>query len=276
MLLKKSVFVLTVQVSLLYSLSLGATIADPNAASKPEKPNNELAISAPDKPLPTSSNADVGKKLAPPKKETHKKASAAWIYSPVAVSAIIAALITTIANLWYFRKLLRQKETEQEIARLQNLLDTFYGPMLTLKKASKNLHDLLKTKTLSSGETVKEDWRTLTKLLQENEFSPNDRTLIGLILDINKEIDTLIGKHSGLIESQILQEKLQSLRTHYRLIEAAHEKKIIGEEKRFERFVYPTGLDEKLKEETQWLKGALDDLRKYGKKRCRNIRQSDE
>lgn len=280
------------QFFLLYSLSLATTITDPNAeiaCRKPEKSinygnkitentHNELAVSdqpklnnAADKSPSTSTNGE--KKLTSPPKKTYKKVSATWISF---LSVLTVALITTSVNLWYFKGQLRQKDTEQKIARLQNLLDTFYGPMLTLKKASKNLHDLLKTRISSSGEANKEDWRTLTKLLQGYDFSTNDRALIRLIININKEIDILIGKHSGLIESQTLQEKVQSLRTHYRLIEAAYEKKIIGEEKRFESFVYPTGLDENLEKEVQRLNDILKNLMKHGKKQHQNIRQSGE
>ena len=89
----------------------------------------------------------------------------------VAFLAVIVGFITTVLNLWYFRHQLFQKETEGEILRLQGLLDGFYGPLVTLKRTSKNLHDILKFKTAPTGEVAPENWRTLRRLLEGHKFA---------------------------------------------------------------------------------------------------------
>jgi hypothetical protein len=187
--------------------------------------------------------------------------------SPAIVAALVAggiSLITAVIasgiNFWYYRHQLRLKETEQEVQRVQGLLDAFYGPFKTLKKTNANLEGLLKLELTDHGPT-RGDWRTLEFLLEGHEFSANQKVLIDIIIAIDGELDSLIDAHCGLITSANLQEKVHLFRAHYRVIKAAYEKRLQGEFWRFKDYVYPTGLDDLIDQETTRLQKYLASLR---------------
>ncbi len=193
---------------------------------------------------------------------THVQLSPAIIAAFVAGGiSLVTAVIASGINYWYYSRQLRLKETEQEVQRVQGLLDAFYGPFKTLKKTNANLERLLKLELTDQGPT-RGDWRTLELLLEGHEFSANQKVLIDIIIAIDGELDRLIDAHCGLITSAELQERVHLFRAHYRVIKAACERRLQGEFWRFRDYVYPTGLDDLIDQETARLQEHLASLRR--------------
>jgi len=173
--------------------------------------------------------------------------------------AFVTSVVTAIINVWYYRRQLRQKDTEQEIKRIQHLLDTFYGPFKTLKKTNTNLERLLKLKQTEEG-PVRAEWRTLKRLLDGHKFTENEKVLIETIIMVDGQLDDLIGRCSGLITDPELQDEVNTFRAHYRVIKAAYDGKLHNEFWRFQDYVYPRGLNDLIDRETQRLQRYLTSL----------------
>jgi len=171
----------------------------------------------------------------------------------------LAALITAWINFWYFRRQLRQSEREQDVKRVQNLLDKFYGPFKTLKKTNTNLERLLKLEKKDDGPERRE-WRTLERLLEGYDFSSNQKVLIETIIEINDELDSLIAANCGLITNKELAEKVHIFRAHHRVIKAAYEGRLKKEIWRFKDYVYPRELDGLIDKEAERLQQHLVSL----------------
>ncbi len=149
--------------------------------------------------------------------------------------------------------LLQQKTKEEERQAIYRKLDCFYGPFKQLLGTSRELTRLFRA---SRGD----DFRTLTALLQGDNFEGNDKVLLDQILEINEKIDDLIIKQVGQIDAEELRRLLWRASTHYRILRLAAQGVLVGEVKRFENHVFPRDLDDKISEEITRLQKRLEEL----------------
>jgi hypothetical protein len=181
-----------------------------------------------------------------------------WTVWPPMIVAC-GAVLGLFVNAWYYRRVLQQNDTEEEVKRLRSVLDSFYGPFQTLKHANRYLYEVLKQGGGVQGGT---SGSLFVRLLEGQQFNTNDRQLIELIMENNKELDLLIESKGCLIESPQLFELLCRFRAHHRLILSAFSGTLKGEVDRFRESSYPRDLDATLDQEVERLNLLLNGLRK--------------
>ncbi len=166
--------------------------------------------------------------------------------------AVISLMLTHSSN----KRTLLQKAYEDEIKDIQEKLNSFYGPFRQLLGTSENLYNEFRAR-----QPDPENFRTLTALLTGKQFTGNDKILLEQIIEITEKLDNLILSKSELIDER-LQPTLWEASTHFRLIRLAHCGRMSGEPERFEKFVYPRGLNTEIEAEIQRLRGQLENVRK--------------
>ncbi|MGH6689351.1 MAG: hypothetical protein ACREF4_01535 [Gammaproteobacteria bacterium] len=184
------------------------------------------------------------------------------------VAAIVSIVVTLKINSRgmaqrdsEFQKSITQRRNELELTLLQEKLDKFYGPYLQLSE----------TNALLAREFISRQpdraFRTLPALLdperrKQLSGDKNDWTIVSQIMRIDGELDRIIRRNAGLVDSKF-QEYLARVSAHYRIIRLAFEDKLGGDPYgNFAKYyVYTWQLDKVLKLEIKRLQDRCRLLR---------------
>lgn len=167
---------------------------------------------------------------------------------------IIVGILSVLAALFANWRLLKSKSREEERNEINKKLSEFYGPFTQLRKKSSMLFRVL-------VEGKEEHYKTLSAILNGDEFSCNDKTLINQIISINKKLEDLIINKSGYVEDSELRHLLGKAATHFNIISLANDGLIIGEIEKFEKYLFPRELDDRIESEIEKLNKRLKDLK---------------
>lgn len=171
----------------------------------------------------------------------------AWGPVIIGILSVISALIVN----W---RLLKSKSKEEERNEINKKLNEFYGPFIQLRKKSTMLY-----RVFTQGK--EEHYKTLTAILNGDKFSDNDISLLNQIISINKQLEDLIVSKSGYVEDIELRNLLGEAATHFNIMFLAHERLIKGEMEKFEKYLFPRVLDEKIELEIEKLNKRLKELK---------------
>lgn len=188
----------------------------------------------------------------------------------VELSAVIISIVALVLSYLANRKLIKQKEKElekdyklketdllekikeYERKEIYKKLNEFYSPLLMLRGTSKALHDTFKNKR---------NFRTLTKLLEGEEYNGNDQAILNEILLVSEQCKKIILEKSGLIDDDELREiHIPKLLNHFMIIQKAFNKEIVNEAPRFENYVFPNEIDDILLKKVKDLQSRLVEL----------------
>lgn len=173
------------------------------------------------------------------------------------IVAVIGPIILGIAGMIlgyiFQRSQLIQQQREDERREIYKKLNDFYGPALQYLGKSRELYERF-TALRDPG------FRTLTALLKGETFEGNDKVLLEQIVDITSKLEELILLRSGLVDDEELRNLLAKASAHFTIIRLAYEGNLRGEADRFEDYVYPRELNQKLEEQTVKLKVRLAEL----------------
>lgn len=169
------------------------------------------------------------------------------------IGPIIVGLAGLLVGYYYNKRLLAQKNHEDERKEIYKKLNSFYGPMKQLLGVSFELYERL-TSSRPKG------FRTLVALLNGEKFQGNDKILLEQILDVEEHMDRLILEQSGLVDDEELQKLLSKVSAHFRLIRLAYKGDLVGQAERFEGNVFPREITGKIEKEIARLKSRLDVL----------------
>lgn len=146
---------------------------------------------------------------------------------------------------------------EQERLELTRRLTTFYGPLKQKLDLARVLHDRL---LQGDPRRTRDNFRTLTSLLREEEFSKNDRAIIHELVVVTRSIRLLIMQSEGIVEDQDLLRVLSTAAAHFRLLELADKGRIVGEVERFESSTFPREVDAMVAAAITKTRGRLQEL----------------
>jgi hypothetical protein len=167
-----------------------------------------------------------------------------------AVVGLFGTLIVAILSAIYNSMTLKHLKHEEEKKDIRRQLNEFYGPYQQRLETSKQLHD-----KLNKGKP--DDFRVLTFFLNGNQFNGNDKVLYEEIRKITDELETLRMERGGLVDEPDLQNLLAKAGAHFRIISMAHDGKLSGEIERFDDYVYPRELNNKISEKIKLLQTQL-------------------
>ena len=170
-----------------------------------------------------------------------------------ALGPVIVGLVALLVGYYYNKRLLTQKNHEDERKEIYKKLNSFYGPMKQLLGVSLELYERL---TASRPK----DFRTLVTLLNGQKFEGNDKILLEQILDVGEHMDKLILEQSGLVDDEQLQKLLSQMSAHFRVIRLAYKGDLAGQASRFEGNVFPRDITITIEKEITRLKKRLDEL----------------
>ena len=119
--------------------------------------------------------------------------------------------------------------------KIKQKLEGFYYPYLLIAKENTSLYEVFSKEHLEKNK----DFRTLSTLLSNGEFSNNDNAILQKIIENDILLKDLINKSAHVVDDKIIREALIKSATHYAIIELAYNKKITGEVERFDPFVHP-------------------------------------
>lgn len=183
------------------------------------------------------------------------------ILQPAVIAAIIAAVVT-IPGILLSLYTLKNQRLKSERDEIYKKLNSFYGPIRLQLKTSKALYDVFAASV--NKRTGVTDFRTLPFILDGKEFSKTEKTLLMQILNIGKNIEKIIEKNAGLIDSDDLHNEMIKLGTHLRIIrEAYNGNYTVGDDKEelLEDKTFPDIIDS-VDDIFKKLKGRLDELNK--------------
>lgn len=202
---------------------------------------------------------------SPLRVEEINKAKPEGINWSTVLSSLAAACVglfgAVIVGLWTqrgVRRSLSQAVNAAELKDLQTKLDSFYGPYLQRSEINRLMIEEFRSHQVNPGQ-----FRTLTLLLdpqRRSHLSKSDQTIVGEIVKNDIALNTLILKHTGLVDSQVMN-YLSRAGAHFRLMELAFEGKLENDPKRFDTYVYPRQLDDVLRLEVKRLTDRCEKLR---------------
>lgn len=173
-----------------------------------------------------------------------------WHFLPwfAHIVPLLIALGTLCVTAWQVKKQLRHQSDEQarqfhlehlrkRAELLRASLGDFYRPYKQLSDTNKLLHDSLRQ---GKGE----GFRLLHTLLDSKfDMSENDRALSDEIVSIGRQLEGLLSKHSGYVDSAELRKVFGQAGRHFRVLSLAAAGSVQGERDRLESVVYPRELD---------------------------------
>ena len=155
------------------------------------------------------------------------------------IIAVVPSAIVAIVSICQTGRMHREDRKEREnkalAERIKHKLEIFYYPYLLLAKENTSLFEVFSKERLERNE----DFRTLSSLLSNEEFSNNDNAILQRIIENDVHLKELINKSAHVVDDNDIREALVKSATHYSIIELAYNKKITGEVERFEPFVHP-------------------------------------
>jgi hypothetical protein len=170
-----------------------------------------------------------------------------------ALGPVIVGLLALLVGYHYNKRLLTQKNHEDERKEIYKKLNSFYGPMKQLLGVSLELYERLTASRAT-------DFRTLVALLSGEKFQGNDKILLEQILEVGEHMDKLILEQSGLVDDEQLQKLLSQMSAHFRVIRLAYKGDLVGQASRFEGNVFPRDITTTIEKEITRLKKRLDEL----------------
>ncbi len=214
-------------------------------------------LSLPTSPVPPAAGSEVAEAIAALADSVGSLAAMSggegsgvpfWATIPIALVSIVATYL-------YQRRTIREKQREDRRKDIYRKLNEFYGPCAILLRESRMWHDLFKKN---------ESFRTLTRLLNAEQYLGNDAVLLEEVMRTTARISELIVDKAGLVEERESETDLVNLlskaRAHYRLLQLAYEKKLSMEADRFAEYVYPQDLDEAIISEKRRLEAERSQL----------------
>jgi len=170
---------------------------------------------------------------------------------------VIVGVVAIFFTYLQFKKTLDARKREEEIREIDNKLNSFYGPLIQLRKKSYLLYSLF---AKNQKREIK-NYRTLIYLLEGNKFSGNDEALLKEIISIGERCSELVENNAGLIDDEILRSDLiPKMNTHYLLLKLSHHGVLSEHHDEFKDFVFPSEIDSKLEERYKYLQERLKEL----------------
>jgi hypothetical protein len=159
-------------------------------------------------------------------------------------------------------KTIASKRIEERKSEIYKKLNEFYQPLFEYRQKSTLLYLKFKEKFVVVGpDESASAFRTLTYLLNRNEFTGNEKALLEEIINIGKLCEDLIHKKAGLIDDDSLRKDwLPRLTTHLLILRMAYQKKLSGEPEKFIDLAFPLGIDELIEERIKVLQQELKEL----------------
>lgn len=168
---------------------------------------------------------------------------------------IIVGLVGILLGYFFNIRMLRQQRHDDEREEIYKKLNAFYGP---LQQHLGKVYELYKVFTVSRDS----EFRTLKALLNGEKFKGIDKVLLEEILDIDAKMEKLIASQSGLIDTADMRQLLAEASAHFRILRVIYDKGIQEDTPRFDTYVFPRELDEKVECEISRLKTRLEELNK--------------
>jgi hypothetical protein len=169
------------------------------------------------------------------------------------IAPTIVALAALLLGYYYNKRLLTQKNHEDERKEIYKKLNSFYGPMKQLLGVSFELYGRLTS-------SRPKEFRTLVALLKGEKFEGNDKILLEQILEVEEHMDRLVLEQSGLVDDDQLQQLLSKVSAHFRVIRLAYKGDLVGQASRFEGNVFPRDITAMIEKEITRLKNRLEAL----------------
>jgi hypothetical protein len=171
-----------------------------------------------------------------------------------AIGGLTIGAIGIISSIIINTKLIKQKNREDEKKEIYKKLNDFYGPLILLRNKSKELYNIY-------SESKDSDKTTLEILMNDVEISPNNRRLLGEIVEVGSKCEELILHKSGLVDDPYLrQDLLPKAATHFFIFKEAFEGHLKGEYERFKDHTFPAEIDKQLELKVKQYKGRLSFL----------------
>lgn len=180
-----------------------------------------------------------------------------WTNFVASAGAVLIGILAIVFSYFQLLKTLRSKKIEDERNEIYKKMNEFYGPLIQLRKKSYLLYQLFANK----NKTADNEFKTLSFLLDNNTFDTNDKILLEQIISIGDRCSKLIESKAGLIDDETLRtEIIPKANTHYMIIRLAYEGAIKGEKEKFERFTFPSEIDDLLENRYKNLQQRLNEL----------------
>jgi hypothetical protein len=169
------------------------------------------------------------------------------------VLATLVALFSVGISFYFNTRTFKRQQHEDELKEIYKKLNSFYGPYQQLLETSRQLSEILRL-------NKSKDFRVLTSLLKGEKFEKNDKALFEEILEIVKQLERIRIEQAGLIDDPQLERLLAKAGAHFRILELAYREVLTGELSRFENYVYPRELNEKIDNKIKELQDKLNEL----------------
>ena len=164
--------------------------------------------------------------------------------SPQTIFSIVPALVSVVTitlSYLYNRRVISQKNSEDEKKEIYKKLNEFFGPFLALRKKNKMLYDLFALKFKANNP----EFRTLTHLLNGNVLEGNEKVLFDEIILNTEFLEKILLEKAGLVDSEELRDNyFPKFLAHCNIIKLAYRKQLVGENERFKENTFPKGIDE--------------------------------
>ena len=146
----------------------------------------------------------------------------------------------------------KEKIREFERNEIYKKLNNFYGPLLVLRKSSKELHDTFKNN---------EHYRTVDALIEGRIYTGNDKILLEEIINIGTQCKKIVIENAGLIDDKKLRDEyIPKLLNHVTIIEKAYKKELKDDVERFHDYVFPIEIDSILNKKVTEMQERLKEL----------------
>lgn len=180
----------------------------------------------------------------------------------VVVSAIITAWVAIRASNKSFaaaERALWQKTNDEELSRLENSLNEFYGPFLHISKASLFLSQDLRSRMPDKN------YRMLLSLMTQGWYeglSVGDQIIVKEVCDNGARQEKLISDSAGAVDESLF-EYLGRAAIHFRMLNRAFNKELGYDPTNFQIYVFPEYLTKVMEKKVQEIKNRCDYLRSH-------------
>lgn len=178
-----------------------------------------------------------------------------WSNTGIAVIGVLA-IIFAYLQYRHGQSIAKRKEKRQDIHKK---LNEFYGPFLQLRKKS----DILYNRFQKKHRAKDPNFSTLRSLMRGEVFEGNDNVLLSEIITIGGKCEELIQLKAGLIDDSDLRENiLPKLTTHFLILRMAYTGKFEEESDRFDDLTFPKEVDDLIEKRFKELEKELRELSK--------------
>lgn len=175
-------------------------------------------------------------------------------------TALISALVSLVAVLLsylYNKRVITQKNSEDEKKEIYKKLNEFFGPFQAIRKKNKLIYEIF----VSQYKKNDPDFRTLHYFLDGNELSGNEKLLFEEILKNNDVLEKILIEKAGLVDSAELRKHyFPQFLAHCCIIKLAYNKQLTGEKEKFMEHTFPKGIDDYVEKEFIKYKERLVEL----------------